>query len=190
MTISDDNKKILEYLESVTGEATEINEYWDEDDAHSIDLMAVADAPDEGVTTYSTLGLSDVDTGQTVDDIKLGAEIIIAADSHREEAANILAICAFNMIKENFEIGPGAIFADAAGTYLPDSDMKHIMFVAPFLWELETQDLANKKAAWLQAVPISEAELEYAEEHGTEALEDLFVEKQIDVYDLDRKSVV
>ncbi len=190
MTISDDNKKILEYLESVTGEATEINEYWDEDDAHSIDLMAVVNAPDEGVTTYSTLGLSDIDTGETLDNMKLGAEIIIAADSKREEAANILAICAFNMIKEDFEIGMGVIFADAAGTYLPNSDMKHIMFVAPFLWELETQDLQDKKVAWLQAVPISEAELEYAEEHGTEALEDLFVEKQIDVYDLDRKSVV
>lgn len=189
MTTSDDNKKVLEYLETITGPATEINEYWDEDDKHSIDLIAVVGAPDEGITTYSTLGLSDTDTGETLDGMKLGAEIIIAADSNREEAANILAICAFNMIKEDFEIGPGVIFADAAAAYLPQSDMKHVMFVAPFLWELETQDLQDKKVAWLQAIPISEAELEYAEEHGTEALEDLFVEKQIDVYNLDRACV-
>ncbi|WP_376749287.1 suppressor of fused domain protein [Anaerospora hongkongensis] len=39
------------------------------------------------------------------------------------------------------------------------------------------------------AVPISDKEFEYAIEHGTDALENLFEEVQIDIFDLKRKSV-
>lgn len=43
---------------------------------------------------------------------------------------------------------------------------------------------------FLQAVPISEAEYQHVVDNGAGSLEDLFVEAQIDVYDLDRPSVV
>ena len=34
--------------------------------------------------------------------------------------------------------------------------MKHVLFVPPFLWNLETLSFAIKKVAWLLAVPISD----------------------------------
>lgn len=188
--ISEDNKKMLAYAEEVFGEASSIDEFWDEQEENSIDVMSVEDAPDEGIGTYITLGLSDVPTGLVVDDLPVGVELVMAGDAGRAEIPNILVTCALNVLKDNFEIMPGVIFADVCGMYLGDSPMKHILFVQPFLWDIETQDLDEKKVAWLQAVPISDAEMKFADEKGTEALEDLFEEKQIDVYDLDRPSVV
>ena len=69
--------------------------------------------------------------------------------------------------------------------------MQHILFIPPFLWEdkLTTLSFNDKKIAWLLVIPISEKELEYAKKHGTDALENLFEEYQIDIFDLKRKSV-
>jgi len=39
-------------------------------------------------------------------------------------------------------------------------------------------------------VPISDAELEFLEKNGSEALENKFIEQQIDIYDLGRNSVI
>ncbi|MMZ71657.1 Antitoxin YqcF [compost metagenome] len=70
--------------------------------------------------------------------------------------------------------------------------MKHMLFVPPFLWEeqLQTIDFQDKKVAWLLAVPISENEYLFAQEYGSNKLEDLFEQKQIDIFDIERKSVL
>ena len=48
----------------------------------------------------------------------------------------------------------------------------------------------GQAVAWLQAVPISDPERDLAEREGSDSLEDLFERQQIDVFDLDRPSVV
>jgi hypothetical protein len=63
----------------------------------------------------------------------------------------------------------------------------------PFPWPSlqESLDLPDRKVSWLMAIPISDAEYEYAQEKGPGALEDLLVkEHEIDVADLIRPSVV
>ena len=75
---------------------------------------------------------------------------------------------------------------------MQDSLLEHILFVSPFLWEdrLKTLNFEDKKVAWLLAVPISEKEFKYAKDKGKDALEELFEEKQIDIFNLYRKSVL
>jgi competence protein ComGC len=55
---------------------------------------------------------------------------------------------------------------------------------------LKTQEFPTKKVAWLLAVPISDKEKDFLTENGSDALESLFEEKQIDIFELDRKSIV
>ncbi len=55
---------------------------------------------------------------------------------------------------------------------------------------METIELDSKKVAWLLAIPISEAERSFAINNGSNKLEDLFEKHQIDIYDLDRSSIV
>ena len=72
--------------------------------------------------------------------------------------------------------------------------VNHIFFTQPFLWDLESFDFDEEYVTWLQAIPITEAELQFIEKHGAEVgaqkLEALFEEHQIDVYDFMRPSVV
>lgn len=76
--------------------------------------------------------------------------------------------------------------------YDQETDMKHIMFVPPFLWEedLELLEFNNKSVTWLMALPISEGELQVAEKHGPDYLQDLLESKQTDIFDIKRESVV
>ena len=75
--------------------------------------------------------------------------------------------------------------------YRNDTEMQHILLCPPFLWEkLTTLAMEEKTVAWLLLVPISEREYRFAEANGSDALEDVFVEKQIDVFNLERTSVV
>jgi hypothetical protein len=66
------------------------------------------------------------------------------------------------------------------------------MFLPPFLWEdkLTSLKLASKTVHFLLCVPITEAELAFKIRNGTSALEKLFEEQEINIFDLDRKSVV
>lgn len=70
--------------------------------------------------------------------------------------------------------------------------MKHFLFVPPFLWEdeLPTLEFEGRSIAWLLALPISDQERSFAESNGSDDLEDLFQQNQIDIFDLERPSVV
>ena len=69
--------------------------------------------------------------------------------------------------------------------------MSHVLLVDPFVWSKSLPNLRfkDKTVAWLQSVPMSDGELTFFEENGLEALHDLFSERQIDVYNLDREPV-
>ncbi len=71
------------------------------------------------------------------------------------------------------------------------STLNHVLLLPPFLWaSLKTLELDDKTVAWLMAVPISDAELDFAERMGVDALETAFEKAQIDVFDLNRASVI
>lgn len=84
------------------------------------------------------------------------------------------------------------MYPNVVKMYYPKLNMKHVMFVSPFLWDenLASFDFEDKYVSWLQAIPISEDEYVYAEKNGSEALEDLLEEAGVDTMDLNRPSVV
>jgi len=191
VSVSDENKTIAKAALGALGGKPMVRAYWDDNKENYIDMLSCNDRPCDGVTSYSTIGLSGHSIDQIVEDIPLRAEIVGVCASSYECFPNILGSCAFNIINTKYTCYPGAIFQNIVKYYLPDSPMKHILFLPPFLWEdkLTTLSFKDKKVAWLLAVPISEKEFEYAKEHGTDALETLFEEHQIDIFDLKRNSV-
>lgn len=107
-----------------------------------------------------------------------------------EETDFSLAIstCGFNMIRDKMPI-----FPDVLELYpgLLDT-LKNVMFVSPTAWDSspETQDIQGRKVTFLQLLQISGGEMMYAKSNGSEALEDLLEKKNIDIYDIDRESVI
>ncbi|MDF2927376.1 MAG: hypothetical protein K0R57_6290 [Paenibacillaceae bacterium] len=191
MGISSENKMIAKCALQTFGGKPSVFKYWDDKNVSHVDILSSANRPYDGVASFSTIGLSDHSIDYSVDGKPLRLEIVGACATEYEHYSNILATCAFCVINSKYSVSPGKIFRDIVKMYYPSSEMKHILFVSPFLWEdLQPVDLLNKKVAWLLAVPISENECSFTQEKGTEALEDLFEQKEIDIFNIERKSIL
>lgn len=192
MSITNEQKIIAKVaLDAFEGKPL-VTKYWDDRKKSSIDILSCIDRPYDGITSFSTLGLSGYSIGYTTEDTPLRIEIVGTCASGYDCFSNILASCAFNIINTKFACHPGAIFQNVIEFYKSDSPLKHILFTSPFLWEdkLKTLHFPDMKVAWLLAIPISNEEFEFAKENGSDALESLFEEHQIDIFDLMRKSIV
>ncbi|WP_028402359.1 suppressor of fused domain protein [Ectobacillus panaciterrae] len=192
MTVSN-NKTIAKTIwNTFGGENPKVYTYWDDNHESCIDILAVKERPFPKLTSISTIGLSDFSIGKHIGVNELRIEILGAYEEKYEYAPNMIATCAFYIINSKFSCYPGAIYQDVVHMYAPDSDMQHILFTNPFIWEneLKTLEFEDKIVAWLLAVPISETERIYTLEHGLDALETLFEEKQINIFDLNRLSVI
>ena len=78
------------------------------------------------------------------------------------------------------------------GEYFQMTTVPHLYFSAPFLWEdsLKTLECGTKNVSWLMVIPISDSELKFLTLNVDDALESLFEKKQIDIFDLNRPSVL
>ncbi|WP_146551799.1 suppressor of fused domain protein [Rummeliibacillus sp. SL167] len=191
MSISNENKIIAKTALHAFGGKPSVSKYWDENNVSNIDMLTTVNRPFDGVSSYSTIGLSDHSIELTVDETPLRIEIVGASATDYEQFPNILASCAFCIINSKFSVSHGKVFRDIIKMYYPNTEMKHVLFVSPFLWEdLKTLEFPNKKVTWLLAVPISENEYLFAQEKGTDSLEELFEQEEIDIFDLDRESIL
>ena len=190
--ISEDNKIIAKAALAAFGGKPKVAAYWDEADKQSVDLLTCKDQPQKGITSYSTIGLSDSPINRDGVEIDLRVEFVGACSNSVSEFGNIVTTAAFCVINSKWSCSPGVIFPDVVGMYNCSMTLKHLMLVLPFLWEgkLETLELPSKKVAWLLLIPISEEEYQYAQVESSSKLEELFEEYQIDIYDIDRPSVV
>lgn len=194
MSVPTESKQVAKLIrEAFCGEGRPaVIKYWDDSRKNSIGVVIASDSPDEGYTSYSTVGLWEYSIDRIVDGISLRVELAGACISGFESFPNMISTCAFNIINSGYTIFPGAIYPDVVKMYMPDSQMQHAFFVSPFLWggELKTIRFEECSVTWLQMIPISDEEMAYAEENGALALEDLFEQKGIDFWDLNRSSVL
>src|SRR5699024_7697704 len=84
--------------------------YWDDKNISNIDILVATDRPGDGITSYSTIGLSDYSIGYSVDEKPLRVEIVGSSATIFEYFPNILSTCAFNIINTNLSIFHGEIF--------------------------------------------------------------------------------
>lgn len=188
MSPSENAKLAFNELVRVWGGRPKVVRHGDEAERNFVNVAALRDSPVAGVTAVATVGLSDHDLG-------LGAvriELVGAFPSSFEWGVNIAATCAFNAFKDGVRTMPDAIHLGVVSTYRANPALPHIMLVDPFLWKdgPATLDAGGFKVAWLMMVPISEAERTFAVRKGAHTLTALFEEAQIDIFDLDRSSVV
>lgn len=192
MAVSDSNRRLARIVAGAFGRAPRVPRYWDEDKTHHVDIAQLSDSPEVGLTSYSTLGLSDWPLMDGGTEYPVRAELVGGCATRYDLFPNMLSTAAFNIMKDRWFAYPGRIFPDITAMYYPTSAMHHIMFVEPFLWEdsFDVQELPDKTVAWLLVIPISDGEMQYARQNDPDALEDLLEEKEVDIFDLERESVV
>lgn len=177
---------LFKKLSPILGTQPKVELYGDETGKFSIRILSCPDPTDDNVIFYSTLELSELAPENN------STEILFASYITFEEVSNILSSIAFFILKDGWQSRQGSVFETLIEMYYPDLEMKHIYFVSPFLWEdkLENFSVENTNIHFLLTIPISDKELDYLAQHGKEALEALFQEKNIDIFDINRKSVL
>ena len=186
----DINKIVAQNELKILGGTPRIRRFWDETNKKSIDIYKSINVPQQGIQSCGSIGLNQTDIGLESNNKDLRVEILGASDISVENFENIMATVAFE-IMDSGKCYPGNIIENVIPLYIPDCDMKHILLHEPFLWE-KAQSIALEDVyiAWLMVVPISDAEYNYAKENGIDSLEEVFEEKQIDVYNIYRESVI
>ena len=163
-----------------------------------VDILFARDCPGNRLLTCTTLGLINYDIGFKNGDKDIRIELVgvsmIKGDLETADLiARILSTAAFGIMENHFPCGLGTVFPDILSGYLPNDDMKHIVFInPPPFWKEKfgAVQLEDFTLTWLCVQPISDAELAFLKEKGLKALLDLFVEKNINMFDLNRKSIL
>lgn len=191
------NEAVYRAACEIFAQPSRVFRYYDQHDEISVDLLTAENSPCEGVTSYSSLGLIHYPLGLRADGKPLRAEIAGACYDRFEYYPNLLSSCAFEIMNSHFVCAHGVVYPECVNMYVQGSPMRHLLFVQPDeetarYWEqpLNPLDFADKRAVWLLAVPISDSELEYLRDQGTEALLDRLREVRADPFDLERKPVL
>ena len=160
----------------------------DDDPSKWIDIFTSENS--EGVVA-ATIGVMDFDQsrhGRT----PVHTEILVDCRGHFPEVPNIAATIGQYLIKDGWKAAPGVTFAEMVSMYLPDLEVKHVLFVPPFQWEngMTEVELSDRTVYPLLAVPITDWELELVKDCGADALESKWLERSTDVLDWERKGFV
>jgi len=167
-----------------------VRQWLDEGEAHAVHLMACADRPAAGFTTYSTVTLHQAPN--VLDGENVPVELAGVASTDAKTFGNLLATAALYVMKDRWLAAPGVVFPELVNQYDPSSRLEHVLWAPPFPWEqLGSVQVADDLTVhWLLAVPISEAERKFLVTHGFDALEQLFAEHELDYFDLSRSSLI
>lgn len=178
--------------EEIVSEERGFSDYWDEKNEQSVILFHSLNSPQQGVDTYSTVGLSSFPLMREGKETSVRTEIIGACGADFKKFDSIIATAAFCVINSGWFCAPGVIFPNIVSMYDASETLTDLYFCPPFLWEgrLSGLTIAEKKIAWLLAVPIARAEANFASHFGPAELEILFQKFDIDIFDLNRESVI
>lgn len=180
-------------LTAVGAEPTEPPmEYSTRDESRSVGILAVPDCPQRGITTWATIGASTFETPvHRQDDLPIRVEFVAAVDARLENFAVSVSACAF-ALGADVRVGPGTIYRDVVSPIHPATTTPHLFSVPPFVWANEFESIEGDDAyiTWLQLVPITDDEAAFAAEHGSDALEDVFMKTQPDFFSFERVSAL
>jgi hypothetical protein len=156
-------------------------------------ILRAPDCPMEGATTFASVGFSSVP--QRVGGRDVPVELIGACAASVESFAEVVASCVVTRMVTGANFVYGTVIEDLRTLRAASSTLRHVALVAPFLWDSFGGGLAKDRVGgtdiyWLMVLPISDAERDFLRGNGIDALETLFEEAEIDVFDINRPSVL
>ena len=186
---SPSERAIARKIKAAFGPNTQWGRFGDEGEINDCYVAECLNCPVHGVTSYATVGLSR--NHQDAGDKDVLVEVLAACASETPCIDNLVSSCVFDSVRNGSNIVYGTCLSNIIDQYEISKTMRHVVFVAPFLWDdLQQVEIDGSTVYFLMALPISDAEREYLFENGIDALEQKFEEAQIDVYDINRPSSV
>lgn len=183
-------KLVARQIVRVFGKTPSIFRYGNDDNTKYIDMAVCSDLPSDGICSCATIGLHRTDIGLAHGAQPLRVELLAAGPAADAAFENLISTTALDIMDLQVAY-PGMVVENVVPMYFPGIEMRHILLTHPFLWAgTHSFAVGDVNVAWLMCVPISENERYYCAKNGLDALESLFEKQQIDVWNLNRKSVL
>lgn len=188
--VSSAAKHLAKTAAAAFGGTPRVQRFYNQDESHSIDILISVETPFEPFTTYSTLGV--YETPNMLDDNDVRVELAGVAGSTDDDYPNMLATAASFVQQEHWLAAPGVTFPGLVREYGLSEHLDHVLWVPPFPWDdLHRVEVSPELIVhWLLAVPIAESERRFLLDEGYPALEQLFEQRQVEYYDLQREPLV
>jgi antitoxin YqcF len=188
-TLTSFERALVKTFRASFGQNTQFRGYGDDDERNTVIIVRGIDFPVVGVTSYASVGL--YKNIQDARQVEVMVEIVAACATATPHVDNLVASCVFDSVKNGSSVIYGSCIRNIIPQYEISQTLKHVTFVAPFLWEeLSKIEIEGSPVYCLMMLPISDAEAQYLQGNGIDALERHFTEKQIDVFDISRPSAV
>ncbi|MBK7144286.1 MAG: suppressor of fused domain protein [Xanthomonadales bacterium] len=164
----------------------------DDDSRSEVHVLEASNRSAVGFASFATIGLSEHPLTNQGTDTGFGVELLGGCRGEFVAFGNVLATLSFCVINSKWFCAPGMIFPDVVAIHSETSRLRDVYFAYPFAWgeQFASRTLHGRKVAWLQAIPVSRTETEFASRFGPADLEKRFQEQNVDLLNLDRDSVV
>ena len=185
---SSDTKLVARHAISTFGAPPSVWRFTCEREEFSLDIGGCADRPAAGVVSYTTIGLSDCDV-VTGAESPAHVELAAACASDWPLFPNILAAAAMLLVRRQKEVKPGDAIRDVVAEFYPRATrVASLSRPARFFGASGCKSLRGeaKNITWLLAVPVTSGELLCLETQGDDGLEQLYRQRRIDMYSLER----
>ncbi len=165
----------------------------DGEEPHEVSIAVGDGCPGPGYASYATLDMARFPTNVTTEDGRpIRTELITVGRAGYRLLSDVLAQCAFQVASGSLHVTPNTIVPNAVHAVDPGRSTRHVLLVVPFIWS--TLEILVERdedvSTWLQAVPITDSELQFASRFGTDELFTRLESAGADVSDIDRASVV
>jgi hypothetical protein len=185
---TDEEKLWAKHVVSLTPGKPSVTKYWDDEEKYSVDIMTIS--TDSG-KICTTIGLSKV-VQWPDSNPPIRSEILAGSKYSDIKIENVISTAAFFILKDGWRIKPGAVFEEIVSWYIPDQELKHLLFIEQYQWgkEMSSFEAGAVQIFPLLAVPITERERVFVKEAGLDALQSIWQKHQVDVCDWARGSAV
>ena len=194
------DKAIVRHLTHVFGAKPQLRQHSDAagaDDAapFTVSIALVKGFPTPELVTLSTVGASNLPL-HDADGDEVGptrVEFIASCLPGDEEDVGAALVAAARHAGPGKGVAlPGSFIRDLFGAQRADSPVPHGFVTDPFAYDdIDDEDeFEGRNVAWLQIVPVSAAEIDYAQAHSIDALQERFTEMDVEWESLDRDPVV
>lgn len=187
--MENNNKKVALHAHSFLKGTPAVHRYYNDDETKQIDILTCK-ADSQGLyECLATIGLSQHDIELTSDFQPLRVELLCLLPLHSHGWENILATAAFHIMDLHY-CRYGMIINNAVVDYLGEVNCPHIVLMRPVFWKVQSLKLLDYTVTWLLAIPITHKESEFIQKQGIEAFDQLMSEKQLDILDMQRDSLI
>jgi len=192
---SDHKKFVAKYTQQIFLGKTSIETYiHDNDNSLFVDIIKAEDTIGNGIISLGTIGLSEVELINSNGAIfPTRVELCASIPANYTLWANAISTVVFMLMKRRKAIMPGDILENIFAEYYPDTNLPHLYLTHPFYWNdahFPQIEFNGLKINWLQCLAIHENEKHFIYKNSPDDFEDLLIEKDVDIFDFKRQSVI